>query len=275
MRRLQRHLAGNPPFSLQRWGKLILVFWSQDPGLEPSPFYTKCWAVSQRIYLTLRWRQMSAACQESNKWECMVWVVRSSAGRFLESRIWPKACCVEWVSAIFLCFCWRIDSPKRTYTSQCDKWHLKIDVLTFAKLWHLTVPFQRGNGGVWASFMQGRKLGPGSRAQKEHKAIRTTERKCQWTQRPTFLCIAFYRFCSAVQYGKNPDHFYAFFLFFSPHPTLEQTSTHTEAAQADKNKEKKVEEGVSCEMCGGTEKENLLTPRSPKCHCDCTWDHCS
>ena len=38
---------------------------------------------------------------------------------------------------------------------------------------------------------------------KEHKAIRASDRKCQWTQWPTFLCIAFYGFWSVVQYSKK------------------------------------------------------------------------
>lgn len=134
------------PSSLLGWWKLILVFWCSRALDRSHSHFIQCVKLSHKMNFTLRWRQISVACQESNKSECMVWVVGCSAGCCWDGRLWPKACCVESVSQ--QCFYRVVNGlfPRCGLSlTQNDEWHFKGDVSWnnyFAKFLLLMFPLK-------------------------------------------------------------------------------------------------------------------------------------
>lgn len=127
--------------SLLRWLKLIFVFWCSRALDSSRSNFIQCVKLSQKINFTVHWRQISAACQKNNKWECMVWIVGCSAGCCRNGRLWPKSCCVKSVSQ--QCF-YTVGNGLfpgcGVSPTQCDEWHFKEDITwknNLAKSWLL------------------------------------------------------------------------------------------------------------------------------------------
>lgn len=156
----------------------VLMF--RVPGQKHSHF-PQCYVVFQKINFTVHWRQISLACLQWNKWDCVVWVVGCSAGCCQDGRLWPKARCVKSVSQ--QCFHRVVNGlfPRCGFSpTQCSEWHFKGDVIwkkRFVKFWLLMFPFRvfffsphKGSGGnyaSWVGFVQRAKLRPCSRVGEE------------------------------------------------------------------------------------------------------------
>lgn len=115
----------------------FLCFDVQGPWTEAFPFSTVCYVVFQKINFTVHWRQISLACLQWNKWDCIVWVVGCSAGCCQDGRLWPKARCVKSVSQ--QCFHRVVNGlfPRCGFSpTQCSEWHFKGDVIWKNVLWN-------------------------------------------------------------------------------------------------------------------------------------------